>query len=241
MSNLNSPLSSARHPNPCLTQSDLVICDFDGTISQQDVGIAVIEALNLQEAWEIELRWRRGEIGSMECLAQQWGMVKLPATELLALIDSLPVDWHFLRFVELCRQRRVGLVVVSDGLDIYVDRMLARMGFSPCSGEKAASREDSCLPRFVNHADLTRDGVKVTFPHRSDDCALCANCKTAHLFRLRPHFSRTIYIGDGYSDCCPARYADIVFAKAHLAEFCQQQRLPHIAFNDFSDILETVS
>ena len=238
---MNSPLSCVRDPNPHLMTSDLVICDFDGTISQEDVGIAVIEALGLEEAWEIEWRWRRGEISSMECLSQQWRLVQLPVRELLALIDSLPLDLDFPRFVALCRERQAEVVVVSDGLDLYVDRMLERMGFTPCAGDEASVGEDSCLPRFVNHAALTRQGVAITFPHRSDVCALCGNCKTAHLFRLRPHFQRTIYIGDGHSDRCPAQYADILFAKSHLAEFCQQQRLPYIPFDNFSDILATVS
>ncbi len=234
---MNSYTTATSHTKLHITHSDLVICDFDGTISQQDVGIAVIEALDLQEAWEVEMRWRRGEIGSMECLAQQWALVDLSAPDLLALIDSLPLDQDFPAFAGLCRQRQAGLVIVSDGLDIYVDRMLERLGFRPCPGNELLEAQGSCLPRFVNHAELTPEGLVITFPHQSDHCPLCGNCKTAHLFRLRRHFRRTIYIGDGYSDHCPARYADLVFAKAHLADFCRNQGRPYVAFDDFSDIL----
>ncbi len=224
--------------NLSLDNSDLVICDFDGTISQQDVGLFVMEALDLQEAWDIEMRWRRGEISSMECLSEQWSLVQLPTCELLTLLDSVPLDPDFPSFVELCRERGASLVVVSDGLDLYVDRLLRQMGLEPGAGQQVLERQGNCLPRFTNHAQITAEGVKISFPHRSDLCARCGNCKTAHLFALRRHSRRTIYIGDAHSDQCPARYADIVFAKSHLAEFCRQHRLPHIVFDGFSDILE---
>ena len=45
-----------------LGEDDLVFCDFDGTISVIDTGIAVIDFY--LTAWEIELIWRRGEIDS---------------------------------------------------------------------------------------------------------------------------------------------------------------------------------
>ncbi len=224
--------------NLSLDNSDLVICDFDGTITQKDVGLFVIEALDLQEAWDIEMRWRRGEISSMECLSEQWNLVQLPASELLSLIDTVPLDPDFPSFVELCQQRGAGLVVVSDGLDLYVDRLLRQMGMEPCAGQQVLEGQGNCLPRFTNHAEFTAEGVKISFPHRSNLCARCGNCKTTHLFTLRRHFRRTIYIGDAHSDQCPARYADIVLAKRHLTEFCRQHRLPHIVFDSFSEVIE---
>lgn len=233
-------VESTPYRNPRITAQDLVMCDFDGTISQEDVGLAFIEALDLAEAWDVELRWRRGEIDSMECLAGQWALVRLPPTEFMALVDRIPLDPDFPAFVELCRERRAKIVVVSDGLDIYVDRMLERVGLHPQPGDRVLREEGSCLARFANHAELTPDGLRITFPHQSEECSLCGNCKTAHLFRLRPGFERVIYIGDGYSDRCPARYADIVFAKSHLVEICRQERLPHIPFEGFADILKVV-
>ena len=233
--------TSTSHHNLRLRESDLVMCDFDGTISQEDVGLAFIEALDLQEAWEIELRWRRGEMSSRECLSRQWGMVRLSPPDFMAMVDRIPVDPDFPAFVDLCRRRGAGIVVVSDGLDIYVDRMIERMGLRPYPGDMVAQSDGSCLPRLANHAEFTPGGLKISFPHQSEQCSLCGNCKTAHLFRLRRDFQRVIYIGDGYSDRCPARYEDVVFAKSHLAEICQEECLPCICFNDFADILQTVS
>jgi len=247
--------------SPQICPGDLVMCDFDGTISVEDTGLLVFDALNLEEAWEVEWQWRRGEIGSMQCLAEQWGFVKLPPDELLALIDSFELDPDFPRFVDLCRQRRVGLVVVSDGLDFYLDRMLSQHGFQPCQGDRVlevtpseqtrrrdracnGSESDNwldCLPRFANHVELTEAGIAIEFPHRAAECSQCGNCKTSHLFRLRPHFRRVIYLGDGHSDMCPARYADLILAKADLAEYCQREGIRHLPFNSFADVLPLVT
>lgn len=219
-----------------LTRGDLVFSDFDGTISVEDTGIAVINALNLEAAWELEHIWRRGEISSMECLARQWAMVELSPAKLDALLDSFPLHDDFAAFAALVRQRGASLVVVSDGLDYYVDRMLGRLGFATCDGDRVLEPDPGCIPRFANHAEVGPGGVQITFPHRTPVCAQCGNCKLHHLFRLRPHFQRVIYLGDGHSDMCPARYADVLFARSHLAREAARTGLPFTHFDSFADI-----
>jgi 2,3-diketo-5-methylthio-1-phosphopentane phosphatase len=223
-----------------LGEGDLVFCDFDGTISVIDTGIAVIDALDLDEAWEIEHIWRRGEIDSMECLARQWEMVRLPPDDLYVLIDSFSVHEDFARFRDLVAARGASLVVVSDGLDFYVDRLLGRLGYKTCPGELVLEPHGDCIPRFANHAVVTAEGVKIQFPHRTPICAQCGNCKLHHLFDLRPHFRRIIYVGDGHSDMCPAKYADVLFARSHLAEDAARRGISFHPFESFSDIISVL-
>jgi 2-hydroxy-3-keto-5-methylthiopentenyl-1-phosphate phosphatase len=45
-----------------------------------------------------------------------------------------------------------------------------------------------------------------------------------------------VYIGDGFSDRCPVRYADIVFAKRQLIKHCQQQNITYYEFRRFDDV-----
>src|SRR6056297_1700536 len=83
-----------------LRQGDLVMSDFDGTITKRDTGWVVFDELGLDEAWDWEYRWRDREISSIECLSGQWGLVDLPPEEMLALIDELETDERFPEFVE---------------------------------------------------------------------------------------------------------------------------------------------
>ena len=220
-----------------LRPGDLVMSDFDGTVTLVDTGLAVFEALDLREAWYWEERWRDGEIDSMTCLAEQWGLIHLPHEELLELLDSLELDEDFPEFVRRARAVGAQVVVVSDGLDFYLDRMLKRLGFAICPGDPRPG-EQHCLARFANHAELTDAGIKITFPHREAECDQCGNCKTAHLARLRESYERIIYLGDGYSDRCVAEHADLIFAKDSLARLLGRDDVAFLPFERFADLIE---
>jgi 2-hydroxy-3-keto-5-methylthiopentenyl-1-phosphate phosphatase len=231
-----------------LRAGDLLISDFDGTITVIDTGLAFFEALDLAGAWEVEWEWRRGEINSMECLQRQWALVNLSAAELFAFVDGLELDPDFPALVRLCHERRAGFIVVSDGLDFYLDRLLRRAGFEPCDGDRVVEltaalsegQAPDCLPRFVNHAVVTDHRITVEFPCRVAECSACGNCKAAHLFRLRPHFRRVFYLGDGHSDMCAARFADVIFAKEHLLEFCREQGIAHLPFETLGEVVAAI-
>lgn len=225
-----------------LAAGDLITCDFDGTISLEDVGLAVITAVGDPKAWDLEYRWRRGEIDSRQCLLGQWGLVDWPEERLLAFFDSLPLDQGFSDLWTLTLARGARLVILSDGLDLYLDRMIARLGYSACDGEAVLSPTfGDCVPRFVNHAEYRAGRLVLSFPYSSDACPDCANCKLDHISRLRPHFRRVIYIGDGHSDQCPARHADVVFAKSYLAEILSAEQIPHLRFDNLSQVATTLS
>lgn len=226
---------------PPLAAGDLVLCDFDGTIALSDTGVEVITRLDLDAAWDLEHQWRRGEIGSQACLAAQWALVQIPQERLEELIDELPLDESFPAFVDLCQGRGVPLAVLSDGLDLYLYRMLARLGLSGCPGEIPLPETKDCLPVFVNHGEWTPEGIRVAFPRRSLNCSDCGNCKTEELLALRPSYQRVIYVGDGYSDMCVARHADVLFAKSHLAEFCRREVLSFHEFTRFADLVEMLT
>ena len=89
----------------------------------------------------------------------------------------------------------------------------------------------------VNKATLTEEGVQIEFPHSNQACMQCGNCKQTHLSRLRLKYERAIYIGDGYSDRCPAMVSDIVFAKNHLATIFDEAELPYVPFESFADVI----
>ncbi len=223
-----------------LRPGDLVMSDFDGTITKRDTGWVVFEELGLDEAWDWEYRWRDQEISSIECLSGQWGLVDLPPHEMLELIDSLETDERFPEFVERARAAGAEVVVASDGLSFYLDRLMGRMGFEICDGDPDPEDPRKCIARYVNEGTLTEDGVEITFPHSNEDCLQCGNCKSGHLSRLQLKYDRVIYIGDGYSDRCPAMQADIVFAKDHLADLMDEQGIDYYPFETFADVIDSL-
>ena len=43
-------------------------------------------------------------------------------------------------------------------------------------------------------------------------------------------------MGDGVSDRFGARYADVTFAKDHLAEHCRRESIPFLPYGNFDDV-----
>ena len=74
------------------------------------------------------------------------------------------------------------------------------------------------------------------------DCPRCGpkSCKAAILRRLRRPGDIVLVFGDGPSGACPAREADLVFARGHLADVCKQEGLEWRPLTDFGGVLGEV-
>ena len=68
------------------------------------------------------------------------------------------------------------------------------------------------------------------------ECNLCGNCKRNHILNTSADEDMIVYVGDGYSDRCPVKYADFVFAKRQLIKYCQEQNITYFEFNHFGDV-----
>ena len=81
-----------------------------------------------------------------------------------------------------------------------------------------------------------REKLAVSFPYTDAECNLCGNCKRNHMLNTSADDDIIVYVGDGYSDRCPVRYADFVFAKRQLIKHCQEQNITYFEFNHFGDV-----
>jgi 2,3-diketo-5-methylthio-1-phosphopentane phosphatase len=212
----------------------MVQCDFDGTISLQDVTDSLLQRFGLPGWQALEDAWDRGEIGSRACMQGQVALLDMGQADLLAHLDGLAMDPHFPAFVRAAHARGMVVQVVSDGLDRAIRHILGRHGL----GE---------LPVFANHL-LPDPGQgdrrwRLQTPHAAADCKRNAgNCKCARAAeqqaRPHPHQRRVLYIGDGSSDFCVAARADLVLAKDKLLNYCVHHGIPHRAFSHFGEALE---
>jgi 2-hydroxy-3-keto-5-methylthiopentenyl-1-phosphate phosphatase len=197
-----------------------ILCDFDGTIAMDDVTDALLTRFARPEWEAIEARWRAGEIGSRECMRDQIALLDASLDQIDAVLDTLPIDRAFPRFVAEARRRGMTVQVVSDGLDYAIRRMLGRHGLDD-------------LPIRANR--LLHDGARgwqLTSPHADDDCrAASGTCKCA----IAADHARVLMIGDGQSDFCVAAQADYVFAKHKLITHCRRSGIEHRPIVDFTD------
>lgn len=204
-----------------------IISDFDGTISRRDIGHHFFGAFIPDRAGWLELleRWRIGLISSRECLEEEMARVRADREDLDTFIGNEGLDPYFKDFIDFCDRRKYEVLVSSDGLDYYVDWLLTRSGLG-------------FLVFNANHLVLDDTVFRgIEFPHYNTmACTRCGNCKRYHVERFRREGYCTVYVGNGYSDRCPAEHADVVMAKGELLEHCRAQKIDHVPFENFRDV-----
>jgi 2-hydroxy-3-keto-5-methylthiopentenyl-1-phosphate phosphatase len=202
-----------------------VLCDFDRTITNHDVTDTLLEAHALPEWRHIETLWEQGHIGSRTCMQQQIALVRASPAQMGALIDNVAIDPHFKTFAHFCKLENLPLVILSDGLDYVIERVLARHGI-----HHAQIIASHMAYRGGNQWELSSPYADSGCTSQQSTC----KCAVARQFRAA-HAERILYIGDGRSDYCVSmQEADAILAKDSLLTYCQQQQLPHQPFTDFA-------
>ncbi len=204
-----------------------ILCDFDGTVSVEDITDSLLERFG-RPGWQvIEQAWRRGEMGSHDCMAQQVALLDASRDEMNAHLDNMSIDRAFVHFVAAAREAGMPLAVVSDGLDYAIRRILSSNGLGD-------------LPVIANRLEAVGErGWQLDFPYGSSSCRIASgNCKCSCAGRARSEHKRVLLIGDGASDFCVAGEADLVFAKHRLIEHCRSAAIPYVPITGFADALD---
>jgi 2,3-diketo-5-methylthio-1-phosphopentane phosphatase len=197
-----------------------VFLDFDGTISTRDVGIHLLERTGADGWWELHEAYERGEIGSRECLFDQWGLVDGDEATLRAVAAEVPLDPGFDALVRDLRHRGAEVTVVSDGFGFYVH--------DACASANVAI--------LTNAVDFTSGAL--VFPHedRCCPCSSCGVCKQAPIKDAKHRGLTTVLVGDGASDRKAALLADVVFAQDALASWCAAFGVRAVPFGTLADV-----
>ncbi len=202
------------------------LCDFDGTVSPSDIGAAFARRFSVGGAAETPAflaRWMRGEMGHRELTLAQCALLSVTPDEALAFARPFALDPHFAPFVREAQARGDVVIVVSEGFDFYVRDLLERAGLG-------------ALPWSANVARFEGGRVAPEFPHLPDGCGRCGNCKGSHVRSWRARGYRTVLIGDGLSDRCGAREADLVIARRDLLAWCREEGVEATPFESFADV-----
>jgi len=200
----------------------VIFIDFDGTITKVDTCQAMVESF-AGDGWEeINRLWEEKKISTRECANRTFELFRAGLEDIEELIQDIEIDDYFLEFSVMCRKNNYPIYILSDGYDFIIEKILTKY--------------NADLPYYANK--LFYDGqFHIECPWHNQTCGTCGTCKSNLMNTLRKPDAQTVYIGDGYSDTCPAAKADIVFAKGSLYKFCLEQGIKAIHYNNFGDIL----
>jgi 2-hydroxy-3-keto-5-methylthiopentenyl-1-phosphate phosphatase len=202
-----------------------ILCDFDGTVAREDVGNLLFQTFSdAKECLDTVDQWKQGLISSRDCLNREAQLARVSREALDEFITHRELDPYFKDFVDFAGRRGVEIVIVSDGLDYYIERMLLRSGLAH-------------IDFYANVLHLNDHSLHVRFPYYDMlDCRSCGNCKTFHMEKYKANGYFVVYIGNGLSDRCPSKYADFVFAKGDLLDYCKKNGVESTEFRNFRDV-----
>jgi len=202
----------------------LVQCDFDGTITEEDISFLLLDAF-AQGDWRRLLRkYKEGRTSVGEFNTRAFAMVKADKDRLLeALEGKVKVRAGFHGLVNYCLQQGFRLVIVSNGVDFYIKAVLKDLGLKD-------------LEVHAAQASFHPEGMKVQYVG-PDGKRLEDGFKEAYIRSFLKLGYRVIYIGNGDSDVAPAKHAHHVFATGDLLAYNKENNLHFRPFNDFRDVV----
>jgi 2-hydroxy-3-keto-5-methylthiopentenyl-1-phosphate phosphatase len=208
-----------------VNKDKVIFCDFDGTMTVDDVIDKLLSVYGDEPWMEIEELWEAGKIGSEICLILQLACIKpITVDDLMRFASDIAIDPYLSEFVRFVKGNGIDLYVLSDGFDCLIERILGNHGIAS-------------LPTFANSLRIEDNKPMPLFPFKVSQCRSGSGmCKCAIIEKYRAD-RLVIYIGDGGSDKCAVRNADIVFAKGALSNYCSENSIDFIEFSNFGDVM----
>ncbi|MFA7288862.1 MAG: MtnX-like HAD-IB family phosphatase [Melioribacteraceae bacterium] len=202
-----------------------IFVDFDGTITKTDVGEHLfLEFGDAEKCKLIVQDWIDKKITSKDTWQLMCNTIENPDIKKMnEFLDTIEVDETFFSFVKYFRDAGSDINILSDGLDYYISHIV----------KKSFTEE---VPIYSNKLEFIDNKMIPQFPYGDEECKFCANCKRNHILNLSGDEDFTVYIGDGYSDTCPAQFCDFIFAKNSLLKYCEINRITYFPYNDFDDV-----
>ena len=199
---------------------DTIYCDFDGTITKRD---SVNEFFELYAPnWtDSEKLWIEGKISSRENAIIQVGLLNdVSQKQLDDYINSIEIDDYFLDFVDYLKSKNINLTILSDGFDLFIQKILERYNLD--------------IPYYANKLIYKNGKFSIEFPYYNQNC----NKKAGMCKCQKVRENSFCYIGDGTSDLCIAKRADVLFATKNLHKYCEKNLIKHHYFETFSNIID---
>ena len=202
----------------------LVQCDFDGTLTQEDVSFLILDAFGSRDWRQLLTQYREGKISVGRFNTKAFAMVKADKQTLLKFVKSrAKIRAGFRELLAYCHRKGFEFVIVSNGLDFYIETILRDIGMDN-------------IEVFAAQTQFSPDGIDVRYIG-PDGNQLEDNFKEAYVRLFLERGYRLIYAGNGISDLSPARQAHHIFATGELLTYCKEMNLNCTPFIDLNDII----
>ncbi|MEI8176510.1 MAG: MtnX-like HAD-IB family phosphatase [Candidatus Omnitrophota bacterium] len=207
-----------------LARKMIVISDFDGTITEKDSLVEILDRYASPDWHKIARLVKSGRMGTRIGLRKECALCRVTRKEYLIFLKRhIRIDRTFKKFLPFCEKNKIRFIVVSGGFTLNIRAIF----------EKYALKN---VPYYANSVAFKGNVVKARFPSPDKHCAGCSHCKAPYVRRYKKLGYYTVFVGDSVTDQCPAKVADLVFAKHHLIDYCKENHIPYVPYGSFADI-----
>ena len=202
----------------------LIQCDFDGTITEEDVSFILLDAFADGDWRRLFRDYQEGRISVGLFNTKAFAMVKADRQRLLeSMKGKVIVRPGFHELVAYCRTKDLRFVIVSNGLDFYIEAILRDIGVENIEVFAAQTR---FLPEGLQVQYIGPDGRQLN-----------DGFKEAFVSSFLRSGYHVVYVGNGPSDVSPAKQCHHIFATGQLLASCKEMKLNCTGFNDLYDIV----
>jgi 2-hydroxy-3-keto-5-methylthiopentenyl-1-phosphate phosphatase len=201
-------------------------CDFDGTITEEDVSFLLLDTFVGDKWREVLEEYTSGRIPVGAFNKKVFAMVKADKQAQLDVIfhnDHVKIRPGLKELVSYCKDKGHRFVIVSNGLIFYIQALLESLGLND-------------VEVFAARNEFHPGGMKVSYIS-PDGEELDAGFKEAYTRLLQQEGYDVAYVGNGDSDIFSSRLAYKVFATGDLVRKCREENLECIPFNDLFDVI----
>lgn len=216
-----------------LTKKIIIFSDFDGTITERDVIVMIMEKFAPTEWTEI-----KNKVLYERSMTLKDGIEKLfnyidsiKKNEILDFVrKKVKIRKGFKEFIDFCKIEKIQFNVLTAGLDFFVNEVLKNY---------LNKLKISC-----NNANFSLEKIKIDYKYLPKNCSTCGNCPLCKIEIIEQYpkeqYTR-ILIGDSLSDLAASKVVDIVFARSDLIKYLEQDKISYTPFNDFNEVKEKLA
>ncbi len=202
----------------------LVQCDFDGTITEEDMGFLLLDSFASEDWRRLLTEYREGRMSVGRFNTRAFALVKADRQTLLKFVRSkVKIRAGFHELLACCRSKGFRFAIVSNGLVFYIEGILRHIGIDNIDILAAQTNfgPEGIEAKYIGpKGNEIQDGFKEVY---------------TNLFLSRGY--RVVYVGNGISDASPAKLAHHIFATGELLTCCQETNLNSTPFADLNDVV----
>ena len=222
---------------------EAIICDFDGTITVQDVTDEILSKFADPSWCDVGGLYSNGIISHAEMNKRFVALLRATPTELKSfLIETIQLRNGFTDFVNSCKELGILLIIVSSGWDFYIRASIKEAIFIN-NLDEIFTFEKFSIPVISNHIFFNKINHKwhLKLPWNSHSCKISSPCKGIIVRLLKEKGINSITsIGNSETDICMVQESNQVFATDSLIDICIRNSIAFQEFKSFAEINKTL-